>query len=579
MSITIPRSPTGTFRSIITTPRCIHRLRWLVLLLVVLSFAQALPTNVTPVGNNIDLDVGQKNKVSKQNWALGVVLITVGLLEVFYGFKFIRLTLLVIGFLSWAATAMILMLIFKWDLIYEMFKPQHYAFWVWIIAGLIGATISFRFWDLGVTFTGAFGGFALAMGIIAAANLSIGNVARYVILALMLLGGAAIATFFDRIFIICGSSYGGAYVFMFGVDQFAQVGYREMIVIFDFRGKTLTYHPNLQVYLMLGSSLVLAGLGIAWEFWHHSRPILMDREAVFRIYGRPFGKRPKKLVGEKIHQHLKRRFNLYLFLTESLKRRTIQQVLDEECCYPETDHTAPPEGEQPSTTPPDVQTPETKEPKTTIPPDSSGAPFKSTPVADSGEKHANPSDNALSEVVIDGSHPEGTVDHTEQQQDSEEIHNTPSTSADSKEDSTEPIVEIVDAGPSSPTTHPTTRPSPPEPHHHPLFSPNLGARTVQLIRLVSDDISPGNTIPREFLENSHMHPGVYRSGSIWPISSSSSSEDARSTSSLLPSHGLQMLEVSESDEDSDEVENGEESAQDEDTSPRPVIVFHEQVEK
>jgi len=473
---------------------------------------------------------------------------------------------------------MILMLIFKWDLIYVMFQPQHYALWVWIIAGLIGATVSFRFWDLGVTFTGAFGGFALAMGIIAAANLSIGNVVRYVLLAVMLLGGAAIATFFDRAFIICGTSYGGAYVFMFGVDQFAQVGYREMIVIFDFRGKTLTYHPNLQVYLMLGSSLVLAGLGIAWEFWHHSRPILMDREAVFRIYGRPFGKRPKKLVGEKIHQHLKRRFNLYLFLTESLKRRTIQQVLDEECCYPETDHTVPSEGEQPSTTPPDVQTPEIKEPKTTIPLDSSGAHLKSTPVEDSGEKHASSSDNALSEVVIDGSHPESAVDHTEQRQDSEEIHNTPSTSADRKEDGTEPIVEIVDAGPSSSTTHPTTRPYPPEPHH-PLFSPNLGARTVQLIRLVSDDTSPGNTIPREFLENSHMHSGAFRSGSLWPISSSSSSEDARSTSSLLPSHGLQMLEVSESDEDYDEVENVEESVQDEDTSLRPVIVFHEQVEK
>lgn len=61
----------------------------------------ALPTTVTPADNGLDLDVGQKSRISKQNWALGVVLIIIGLVEVFYGFKFIRLTLLVAGFLSW----------------------------------------------------------------------------------------------------------------------------------------------------------------------------------------------------------------------------------------------------------------------------------------------------------------------------------------------------------------------------------------------------------------------------------------------------------------------------------------------
>lgn len=76
----------------------------------VLSFALALPTNVTPVDNNLDLDVGQKSAVSKQNWALGVILIIVGLVQVFYGFKFIRLTLLVVGFLTWSKSLSLLAL-------------------------------------------------------------------------------------------------------------------------------------------------------------------------------------------------------------------------------------------------------------------------------------------------------------------------------------------------------------------------------------------------------------------------------------------------------------------------------------
>jgi len=47
------------------------------------------------------LDVGQKTVIGTQNWVLGLILIAVGLVQVFYGFKFIRLTLILTGFISW----------------------------------------------------------------------------------------------------------------------------------------------------------------------------------------------------------------------------------------------------------------------------------------------------------------------------------------------------------------------------------------------------------------------------------------------------------------------------------------------
>ena len=47
------------------------------------------------------LDVGQKTVISTSNWVLGTILIIVGLVQVFYGFKFIRLTLILTGFMSW----------------------------------------------------------------------------------------------------------------------------------------------------------------------------------------------------------------------------------------------------------------------------------------------------------------------------------------------------------------------------------------------------------------------------------------------------------------------------------------------
>ncbi|KAF9927676.1 hypothetical protein FBU30_002973 [Linnemannia zychae] len=276
------------------------------------------------------LDVGQKTVISTSNWILGILLIIVGLVQVFYGFKFIRITLVITGFISWAVIAMMIMVVLRWDRVYFLFKPSHGPFWIWFIPAILGAILSFRYWDLGVAFAGGFGGFALAMGIIAAINDShnITNVSRYILLACLILIGAAIAIFYERFSIILGTSFGGAFMFMFGVDEFLQAGYREMIVIFDIAGRTLQYRPDRNVFIMIGCSLALSLLGIGWEFWHHAKPLLVDRKALFRIYGRPFGKRPKKLAGQRLkHKVAQSDWYSYLAGCVCLKRRTAEEVL------------------------------------------------------------------------------------------------------------------------------------------------------------------------------------------------------------------------------------------------------------
>ncbi|KAG9064166.1 hypothetical protein KI688_003354 [Linnemannia hyalina] len=276
------------------------------------------------------LDVGQKTVISTSNWVLGTILIIVGLVQVFYGFKFIRLTLVLTGFISWAVVAIMVTVVLRWDLVYFLFKPSHSYFWIWFLAGILGAILSFRYWDLGVAFSGGFGGFALAMGIIAAVSDShnMTNIPRYILLAVLILLGAAIAIFYERFSIILGTSLGGAFMVMFGVDEFLQAGYREMIVIFDFAGRTLQYRPDKTVFIMIGCSLALACLGIAWEFWHHAKPVLVDRRALFRIYGRPFGKRPHKLAGQRLKRRVtKSDWYSYLAGCLCLRRRTAEEVL------------------------------------------------------------------------------------------------------------------------------------------------------------------------------------------------------------------------------------------------------------
>ncbi|KAF9935335.1 hypothetical protein FBU30_003125 [Linnemannia zychae] len=594
------------------------------LLLAWISLTIALPTNSTliPDGDGIILDVGQKVKLSKQNWGLGIVLILFGLIEVFYGFKFIRLSLIVTGFLLWATAAMVTMVAIRWDLVFTTFSVKFYYFWVWFLAGVTGATLSFRYWDLGVTFSGAFGGFAVAMGIIAIANIAFNNAGRYVLLAVLILSGAAFATFFERIFIILSTSFGGAYIFMFGVDQFVQVGYREMIVIFDFTGKTLTYHPSWDVYLMIGLSLILAGLGIAWEFWHHETPVLLDRKAVFRIYGRPFGKRPRKLVGQKIHYHLKTTSDVYVHIMSCFcfQRWTIDDLLyDEHIPDNEVGHSVPAGPSVPtipsstgagsgSVSPEPVKPshplPESK--SDIVPSDKShDVPIKTAPVE---SRPGSP----LGEVVVTETYMEITDTNTESTilerqnrsrlpgPDPDSTANTRTTTTanntstksttetnvttttatttisythtqSSNHSETHPIMTPL---PSSPGNTPSRPPPPgrPEPQH-PLFSQNLGEHAVRMLRLVTDDTSPENTLPPISSDAMAIPHHLAPISTVWrtvitphPLPPSSTASMNRHMLDLIESietsrdHRLtsseDLLSIEDADEDEDEeVEN------------------------
>ncbi|KAI8604062.1 hypothetical protein EDD21DRAFT_402356 [Dissophora ornata] len=245
--------------------------------------------------------------VSSEDATLGTFMILFGLVLVFFGFKLIRVTLFLTGFLSWAIVVIIIIATSRWDLAWMLFKPSYYYFWMWLLAGFIGGVLSFRFWDLGMIIAGGFGGFALGMGIIGAANDSIPMFGRYILLIGVIVLGATVAVFWERLSIILATSFAGAFMVMFGVDEFLQVGYREMMVIFEFAGKALTYHPDKKVYIMIGSSLALACLGIVWELLLHRTPFWEDRKVLFSVYGQPFGKRPLRLVGQKIMNGVRRK--------------------------------------------------------------------------------------------------------------------------------------------------------------------------------------------------------------------------------------------------------------------------------
>ncbi|KAG0302268.1 hypothetical protein BGZ97_002423 [Linnemannia gamsii] len=521
------------------------------------------------------------------------------------------------------------MVAIRWDLVFTTFSVKFYYFWVWLVAGLTGALLSFRYWDLGVTFSGAFGGFAVAMGIIAIANISIGNAGRYVLLGVLILGGAAFATFFERVFIIMSTSFGGAYVLMFGVDQFAQVGYREMIVIFDFTGKTFTYHPSRDVYLMIGSSVVLAALGIFWEFWHHSTPILIDRKAVFRIYGRPFGKRPRKLVGQKIHHHLKTTSDVYAHAMGCFcfQRWTIDDLLYDEHIPNNNvmDHTIPVAPSIPTSVPcptctvhPEPVPVKTSQPSPIRKPSHPSSPElkPSTPTEERGDVpiksapiESRPG-SPLAEVVVTETYTEINDTNTEstilerqnrsRSQPSPVAGTNTSTTKMTSTTTTSSTYTHIDhsetssnqsethytaaslISPPSPrplTSVPPRPPIRPEPQH-PLFTQNLGNHTMEMLRLVTDDTSPDNTLSPIFPLTPHHRAAaqtVWRTAALSPPPSSTAPipmdrHVVDLLESIEPSHGPDPSEGSIPENVQEDEEEFEESKKPMNSShhwPRP----------
>jgi hypothetical protein len=59
------------------------------------------PINDGGTSGPVTLDVGQHAEVSSRNAVLGTLLILLGLMQVFFGFRLIRITLFITGFSSW----------------------------------------------------------------------------------------------------------------------------------------------------------------------------------------------------------------------------------------------------------------------------------------------------------------------------------------------------------------------------------------------------------------------------------------------------------------------------------------------
>ncbi|KAG0084435.1 hypothetical protein BGZ92_009864 [Podila epicladia] len=209
------------------------------------------------------------SKFTWQNCIYGLLFIFFGMVEVLHGYKYIRFTMLVVGFLVWASVAVMIMIIA--DTNSGTYQTSAVYFAVWFIVGLIGGAVSFYFWHIGIILTGAYGMFVVTAIIFTAANVK-SYVLRFTFLAIFLVLGGVLTKKYERMSVILSTSFGGAYSIIFGLDMFVQAGFRATFhVILSM--STARFHPVTGTWVMIACVPVIAIFGIIWELKHHEEPV------------------------------------------------------------------------------------------------------------------------------------------------------------------------------------------------------------------------------------------------------------------------------------------------------------------
>ncbi|KAG0254452.1 hypothetical protein BG011_005777 [Mortierella polycephala] len=199
----------------------------------------------------------------------GVLYVFFGGVEVLHGYKYIRVTLLVAGFLIWSSTAVMIMIITNTNT--GKYLSSGIYFLIWVSVGLVGSVVSFFLWHLGIVLTGAYGTFVVVAVIFSAANMT-NFILRYILLAIFVIIGGYLTKRYERVAVILATSVGGAYCMMFGLDMFIQTGFRGTYHVM-LSQSTANFHPVPGTWVMVACVPAIAIFGIIWELKHHEEPV------------------------------------------------------------------------------------------------------------------------------------------------------------------------------------------------------------------------------------------------------------------------------------------------------------------
>ncbi|KAF9971503.1 hypothetical protein BGZ73_005547 [Actinomortierella ambigua] len=238
-----------------------------------------VPPRPTPTPNDNLLSTGQAYALTWQRIVAGVVLITVGSILCFRGWRHFRFTMFLAGFIAGV--------IIVYSVLYNV-QPQqgwnHSAiiFVFGCIAG--GIVLGFLCWLLHrftIAILGGLSGLVIALyilswrdeGVIRSTSGRIGLMVGASALGLLI--GLALG----RRILIPATAIVGAYMSIVGLDLMARAGFNDSIHKFFTSNPNVQYHLTTNLYIMLGlvGGLMILGFLIQTFAWNRRRRLLLSQ--------------------------------------------------------------------------------------------------------------------------------------------------------------------------------------------------------------------------------------------------------------------------------------------------------------
>ncbi|CAG8441756.1 1443_t:CDS:2 [Ambispora gerdemannii] len=208
-------------------------------------------------------------KITVHTAIYGIILISIGVLYTFFGIKFYRVTMFFVGFYIGSILAWVILTNVEPADGYGKSSDTIYLV-ITLIAGLLVGSLLVCCSDIAIWFLGALGGYALAIFLLSWANNGVihTRVGRIVFIIGLTVAGVILTFLFENVILILSTALIGAYSIIFGIDMFANTGFREAVHEFLDGNHTIVYNTDTKVYLMLGGVLgfFIVGTAFQWRF-------------------------------------------------------------------------------------------------------------------------------------------------------------------------------------------------------------------------------------------------------------------------------------------------------------------------
>ncbi|KAF9958845.1 hypothetical protein BGZ72_010827 [Mortierella alpina] len=258
----------------------------LLFLLMLPLFALAQRDPNQPNNNNDMLGDGRSINLTWQRIVAGLVLLLVGVILTFRGYRHYRFTMFLAGFIAGCVIVYSILTNVEpaqgWD------RRQIIYVFSCIGGGLVLGFVCWLLHRFTIWILGAVTGLAIALYVLAWRNEGLirskgGRIGLLVGASVL---GLLVALFMGRRVLIPATAIVGAYITVIGIDLFARTGFSESIKRFFTTDSNVNYTLTTNLYIMLGcvAGLILLGLLFQTLSWRHRQRALIAQGRTVHDY-------------------------------------------------------------------------------------------------------------------------------------------------------------------------------------------------------------------------------------------------------------------------------------------------------